>query len=268
MWKYLKAAFWLQERVPLVGPLPVNVLALAAFGALGFGLPVFWWIGGALEAAFLFLLSTNSRFRKLVNARELPMREPIQATLAGLLSKLNEEDKRRQSELDQKISSIAELYEDSSTGYDLAPEQLHHLNHLSWLHLKLLLAKQQIQRSHAEAPMEELSNQITALEQELASMSPSPARESRAATLEIMHSRLLTARERSQRLQESQADIERIQQQVALVLEKATLHANPNSVSFTLKVSTQALDYSSFGETTTRQVDAVDTWFQSAISTR
>ena len=59
------------------------------------------------------------------------------------------------------------------------------------------------------------------------------ARDSRQATLSILRERLETATQRTQCLQEVEADLSRIEHKVELVLEKATLQANPTEVAFT-----------------------------------
>ncbi len=50
-WRYLMAAFHRRTRIPFLGDLPVNKLAIAAFAVLGLANPGFWFLGAAGRAA-------------------------------------------------------------------------------------------------------------------------------------------------------------------------------------------------------------------------
>ena len=63
MWRYVKEAFFVRVPVPALGDLPVNVMAVAAFGILGLANPGFWLLGVAVEAGVLSSLAFNRRFR-------------------------------------------------------------------------------------------------------------------------------------------------------------------------------------------------------------
>ena len=45
MFRYLKAAFWAAPEVAGLGRLPVNLLLLAGFAILGFGVVIFTFFG-------------------------------------------------------------------------------------------------------------------------------------------------------------------------------------------------------------------------------
>ncbi len=244
MWTYLKAAFWHQEKLPIVGPVPVNLLAVIAFAALGFGHSVFWWVGGALEAAFLFMTCTSARFQKLVRALGKQGGDSnIELQLSTLLAKLSPTSKSRHDALASRLQRVRGIYLEAGNEYDLAPDHEHHLQHLSWLHLKLLLAGEHLNQDLAHTAEAQLKSQIVARQSELQSKATSPAAiASKQATLKILEERLSTAQRRNDRLEEIESDLQRIENQVELILEKATLHANPTEVSFTIDLASQSLD--------------------------
>ena len=83
MFRYLSAAFTARPRVPGLGEMPVNLLALAGFGIVGLASPAFWFLGLGLEAAYLFGLASNSRFREIVDARTAPAPPPARNRQGG-----------------------------------------------------------------------------------------------------------------------------------------------------------------------------------------
>jgi hypothetical protein len=262
MWKYLKAAFWHTEKLPILGSLPVNFLALLAFAALGFGHPAFWWVGAALELGFLFMLATNPRYQRLTDALgKQTQLGGVEQHLVQLMEKLSMEGRTRHSALRGRIDRVSEVYGDAGTDYELAPENDHSLQHLAWLHLKLLLAREHLLRGEAETSQDHLERQTATLRTEAEAAPSRTARESKEATLRILEDRLTTARQRSVRLEEINADLDRIEHQVELVLEKATLHANPTEVSFTIDLASQSLDPDFLGSAAAEDIQKVDSFF-------
>src|ERR1700761_1673799 len=88
--RYLSEAFWAKVEVPYLGAIPFNMVGLAAFALLGFGESAFWPLGAGLEAAYLFALSTNPRFRKVVDSRgKVAVEQSAEAQRAALLSRLS-----------------------------------------------------------------------------------------------------------------------------------------------------------------------------------
>ena len=77
-WEYVKAAFRRRARVPLLGYVPYNYLALFAFTVLGAASqnPGVWFMGGALEIGYLTALAGNTRFQKLVEGEALLKERP------------------------------------------------------------------------------------------------------------------------------------------------------------------------------------------------
>src|ERR1700758_4180635 len=101
--RYLSEAFWAKVEVPYLGTIPFNIVALAAF----------WLLGAGLEAAYLFVLSTNPRFRNVVDARgKVAVEQSAEAQRATLLSRLNPAQKHRLGELEAKCQRIIQIYQD------------------------------------------------------------------------------------------------------------------------------------------------------------
>src|SRR5262249_4165537 len=70
MWRCLNAAFFSRLPVPGLGEVPVNLLGLTAFGVLGLINSGFWFLGTGVEATFLWLLASNPRFQRSINAAQ------------------------------------------------------------------------------------------------------------------------------------------------------------------------------------------------------
>ena len=70
-WSYLKAAFWYGFKVPGLGTIPANAVAVLGFGIVGLGEPAMWLVGLGLETTYLLGMTFNPRFQRLVKARTL-----------------------------------------------------------------------------------------------------------------------------------------------------------------------------------------------------
>lgn len=223
MWSVLKAAFLHRERVPALGSVPVNALAVLTFAALGFGHPLFWWLGGGLEAAWLFLCVTSPRYRRVATLSEKRAEEESAAEkLEAVFQRLNAEHRRRHETLRERGRRLTALWENdggdaSGTGVD----------QLEWLHLKFLLAKQHLEAAEAEAPGASISARLADLRAKLEAPGMAPAaRSAHEATLRIVEERLATSQERVRRIEEMEASLHRIEQQLDLTLEKALMRAD------------------------------------------
>ena len=109
----MSEAFWAKMDVPYLGAIPFNVLGLAAFALLGFGEPAFWPLGAGLEAAYLLVLSTNPRFRNVIDARgKIAVEHNVETQRAALLSRLNSAQKHRLEALEAKCQHIIQIYQD------------------------------------------------------------------------------------------------------------------------------------------------------------
>ena len=68
MWRYLKAAFLVEIDIPGLGRIPVNALATAGVGILGFAFHPLWLAEIGIEAALISSLAFHPRFQNYVDA--------------------------------------------------------------------------------------------------------------------------------------------------------------------------------------------------------
>lgn len=244
MFRSLKEAFWLRLPLPLLGALPVNALAVTGVGILGFAEHALWLIGAGLEVAYLFALATNPRFQRLVAARDLVGRQAAGDRSRGeLLAQLPPDSRERLTRLEAKVARIATLLRADPDKDLLAESSLDALEKLAAVHARLLLAERHLHAARQESDPAALARQAVLLERELLLATPpalpappsgdrpggggrlSPAlRESKQATLDLLRRRLANAQTRERSQAEVASDLARIEAQVDLALEEASLH--------------------------------------------
>jgi len=111
-----------------------------------------------------------------------------------------------------------------------------------------LTARQFLGSAESETTERQLREQIAALEGEVAEKSIAPSlRESKSATLKILGKRLENFERREQALEEIDSDLTRIQAQVDLAVENATMTTHPQAVSSNISLVSHMLDPELFG---------------------
>jgi hypothetical protein len=250
MFRYLKAAFFLRPGIPGFGSLPLNVMAVAAAGVAGIAHPSFWLLGLGLESAYLFWLSTNGRFRRVVDGTaELKLQKEADDYRELLVNRLSAGGRRRLGEIEQKYGRIKQLYRDRELPDFLVDNNRDALRKLLWTYLKLLLARGSLETEGAWASEVELRRQIAAAETELTDARlGEELRSSKQATLEILKRRLENRDRRSQSLQEIDSDLTRIEAQLDLALENASIPDREPSVATNIQLASRLLDQSAFGD--------------------
>jgi hypothetical protein len=229
---YVTAAFNARPIGMFVAP---NWIGLAAFGVLGVANPGFWILGAGLELGYLLTLATNKRFQQTVNARPLSAsRNEWNAKIARVLGKLDASDRKTYEALAERCRSILDLQLHGATEPPPGLEtQAEGLGRLSWMFLRLLLARRTISHvlggTHNDA---ELQRKIGALErqQEQPGLTGELAR-SIGGQLEILRQRRDQRAEGDRKLAYIEAELERIQQQVELLREQAALTTDPEILS-------------------------------------
>ncbi len=233
--RYLWAAFVAR---PLGMPVPPNFFVLAAFGLLGaFVNPGLWAIGAGLEVAYLFGLSKSARFRAAVDAQGLA--DGAAAALPGdwderharLAGRLAPVSRQAQVELEARC---AEIVESLGPGAPSRQAFADGLAQLAWMHLKLLAAREALERVMAGGAAE-----AHALEQQEAALAKRLAEpgldEELGRTLtqqaEVIRTRRQAHAEAGRRRERVQAELERIRQQVSLVREQALLATDEAAVA-------------------------------------
>ena len=237
MWRYLKSAFFVSVDVPSLGRVPVNVLAATAFGILGFAQPAFWLLGLAIEAAVVPALAFNPRFQKVVEAQSL---------------------EQSQGNSDQKRHALVKLLEASAQRrlWDLAKQTEQYiidsndqaLKNLEWVYLKLLVARHHLMNPTSETE-QSLDKKIQELDKDLQDGEETETlRQSKVATLNILKKRLATMHKKQQTLEEIESDMTRIDNQVDLILENATVQGKPQTISADIELASDLLGGSVFGD--------------------
>lgn len=245
MWRYVREAFWARAAVPLAGGLPLNVLAVTGFGILGFAEHALWLVGLGLETAYLYAVSTNGRFQKVVDARDHErLRQTGERDRQDLLVQVSPEGRARLEKLEGKLTAIAALYRTNSSDNLLLDSNLDALQKLSALHRRLLVAERYLQTASSQVDDKALTQQEATLARELATGGESLSaslRESKQATLELTRKRVANMRRRAASLAEIASDLERIEAQVDLALEDAGLEGKPSVAASNLNLLNQIL---------------------------
>ncbi|HSI86476.1 MAG: hypothetical protein ACAI35_23660 [Candidatus Methylacidiphilales bacterium] len=250
MWRYVNEAFWLRYDIPGLGQIPLNCVALAGAGVLGFGNAGFWFLGAALEATYLLALATNPRFQAVINARDIQLQNVDVAGEKGkLLAVLIPPAQQRLQALEQKCAKAIDIIKGDPSKEFLVESNRDALNNLAWIYLKLLVAQHHLMQTPGVEGSGELQKQIAKVKRELESVSLSPSlRDSKSATLRISEQRLANMHQRDQTLSEVESDLTRIEAQVDLAVENARLRDQGVLVSGNIDLASRLLDDSFFGE--------------------
>ncbi len=245
-WDYLKAAFKLRPKVPLLGKIPANALALGAFAVLGIANPGFIFLGIAGEAAYLLLLSSNPRFQKVVQGRQLlEARQQYEARLTKAVSRLSTASQERYGRLSEQcraVLGISDVLEEGGSGSSLRSLRTGGLNQLLAIFLRLLTSRELIQQNMSRVERKTLESDLRRLEKQLGEATPdSPLTRSLEGTLEIQKRRLANLDEAQDSLRVINAELERIEQQVVLVREEAAVSGKAKKLSDRLDSVTSTL---------------------------
>jgi hypothetical protein len=233
VFRYLKEAFWARPDIGGLGRVPWNAILVAGAVILGFGEHSVWFAGLGLETLYLYALTTNARFQTWVDAQDLArVRSNDDTETKALLKTLASGSRSRVQSLEEKIGKIEELYRESQADEFLFDSNREALHKLASLYLRLLVAQRNISGMSAETAEQSLQSQIEKLRKELAgNIASEPLRDSKKATLNILTQRLENLRRRSESLQEIESDLTRIEAQIDLALEDASLKGKPTAIS-------------------------------------
>jgi hypothetical protein len=249
VWRYLKSAFLVSVDVPSLGRVPVNVLAVTAFGILGFAQPAFWLLGLAVEATLVPTLAFNPRFQKVVEAQALEVSEgSADEKRQALIRLLESAAQQRLWGLVKKCSQVLDVYRSQQAEEYIIDSNEQALKNLEWVYLKLLVARHHLLSPSSETE-ESLGQKIKELETDLKGEEDSESlRQSKTATLNILKKRLATMHKKQQTLEEIESDLTRIDNQVDLILENATVQGKPQTISTDIELASDLLGGSIFGE--------------------
>src|SRR5262245_1915278 len=230
--QYFTAAFNARPFGMVVAP---NWVGLAAFGLLGLANPGFWVLGAGLELGYLLLLSTNERFQRTVTAKQMPVAvaDDWTARIGKALLALGEHERRRYQAVAERCRSVLDIQaRQSSTDLVGLEPQSDGLARLTWMYLRLLLARQAIERVQGEASTQDLPAALKRLEQQLAGVQQNAElRRSLEGQIDIVRQRVAHRAEAERQMAYIDAELARIEQQVELIREQAALSTDPESLS-------------------------------------
>ena len=249
MWSYLKAAFFASPPVRGLGQVPLNLLALAGFVALGFWNPGFLLLGAGLEAVYLFGLATNPRFRKYVDARKAkaareqrPEQQPaagdtvqrIVRELPAAAIKRFEALRRNCQELQQIAAQLRDP-EHADFGAPLEDLQLAGLDRLLWIYLRLLFTQHMLDRVFQSTSEEQITQDIRGLEERLRALGNDPKKLKLRKTLE---DNLETCRQRQATFEAAREkgelvrlELDRLENKIRSLNEMAVSRHEPNFIA-------------------------------------
>jgi hypothetical protein len=222
-WKYVKAAFGLKTPVPVVGPLPLNLLALSCGAIVGFAYPPLWFAVAGLELVYLFWTSSNPRFRTVIDGMEADAAKKFTARtrdeIAQTLSSSAVNDLTR---VEGKYNKIIAQYK-RNTGNFVVGANADALARLMTMYLQLLVSAKSLKDAIDSAESEDLDGRVATLQREIGEWGLSEqAKATKQKTLDIMQQRAAAHHLRKQNRQEVISDLERIEAQIDLALETAS----------------------------------------------
>ena len=240
---YLKAAFNARPFGMFVAP---NWVGIAAFGFLGLTNPGFWLIGAGLELTYLFGLATNQRFQRAINSRQnsgtdLEWKQRQDA----LIARLSDTDQARYVAFAARCRTILDLFQQHDPSGASVETQGENLGRLTWVYLKLLLARRAMSRVLKEPTLgetSELESRLAQLRHQLGDpVLGDELRRSLSSQAEILEQRVTQRRDGREKLDFLEAEIMRIQEQVELLREQAALSADADGLSSRLDEITGSL---------------------------
>ncbi|MDQ3486765.1 MAG: hypothetical protein M3468_03410, partial [Acidobacteriota bacterium] len=221
---YVAAAFNARPFGMFVAP---NWVGLAAMGLLGIANPGFWVLGAGLELGYLLTLATNDRFQRAVASGPLSAsRSEWNGRINRLLGRLDEEDRGRYAALAERCGSIIELQTHGGSDTPIGIEtQADSLGRLSWMFLRLLVARGTILRVIGQSEGDEVLEQRRRTLEKQARNEDAPAdlRRSLEGQLDILEQRIQQRAEADKKLAFIDAELARIEEQVELIREQAAL---------------------------------------------
>lgn len=160
-----------------------------------------------------------------------------------LVRKLDPQARKRLALIEEKRERVLQVARESQAGQFELESQRDALDRMTWIYLKLLVARHHLEASRIHASEAELRRKIAELERNLAATGDSSAlRESQAATLKILQQRLGNLGRFEQTLRQVDSDLARIEAQVDLAVENAGLRGSGAAVTANLELAGQILD--------------------------
>jgi len=232
-WGYLKEAFHLKVRLPLLGHMPMNKMLLAVFAVGGLAHPAIWFLGLDYEATYLTSLPGNDRFQKVVDGRKI-MEEQARTVRkqVEIYGELDGAAQERYQRLQMVCSDIlrsvdhlpGRLAGDELKSGGMAP--------LLQIFLRLLHSRLKIKDILTRTDEREIRRNIADLEERLKGQTEgTPMHRSLKGSLEIQGRRLDNLVRAGENLKVSESELDRIENQMNLVREEMAVNSDPSMIS-------------------------------------
>lgn len=233
---YVKRAFFIRPQIKGLGEVPVNLLAVGGIVVLGLANPAVWLLGASAEVAYLALVSSDERFQKWVRAMEAASRSGDQsARREAMLSGLSDKRQARYRELERRCEEMLLTARKSGSSVGLEQPLTESLNRMVWVFLRLLVSSQILETHLRQNSREVLDNEIAGYERQYEEAQQDPGKEriarSLASTLEMARKQRENLEKAYENAQFIQAELLRIEQQVKLMIQEATLSSNVASLT-------------------------------------
>lgn len=245
MRRYLQAAFLARPEIPGLGHVPINLVALACLGILGFVNPGFWFLGIGLEVGYLGLLVSNPRFRNVIDALDRPGSAPAdQAKVElALIQRLAAPARKALQRVEAGCARVLELQQQAHVEGFVLEANREALARLRWTCLKLLVAQANLQSDEWDESESAIRERIAVLDREISAAPTEGVRTSKQATRGILERRIANRGERERQLAEIGADLARIEAQIELARENASIQGQPLSIASDVELASGLLDY-------------------------
>ncbi|MCP4147197.1 MAG: hypothetical protein GY757_05550, partial [bacterium] len=232
---YIKAAFHQKVNITGLGHIPVNKILLGGAAILGIGSPGIWFLALAVETAYLWFMASNENYHKVVQAEQMDVKKDLWAEKQKrLLRGLDARSRERYDLLVHSCSGILNIA-DSDPLDSEEDMRISGLNRLLWMFLKLLDSLIRISsivkrtsKKKLEATLQEVSEKI-AKEPENSAL-----RRSYQGTIDIQKRRLENYLKAEQSKKVIESELERIEMQVTLLTEEASVSSDPELLSVRL----------------------------------
>ncbi len=219
--------------------MPAFILALIAGPAAAPRLPVLFllilfgiglcalspWLGLPVIALALVAagaLAARPGFRAAIQAEQRRASLAWEQSRDGLVSSLPPDTQARVRALERKIAAAVAAQEKSGLDAMILDENRQQFDDLGWIHLKLLLARRHLLSSPPPEGEARLKTQLAEHDAALAQPALGAGeRSSRQAARDLIARRLETVRAHAQSLAAIEADLDRIEQAVALAKDQA-----------------------------------------------
>lgn len=240
--RYLLSAFLARPDIPLLR-LPWNALAVVGAAIAGWFDPAIWLVAGAGEFVYLLTMASNPGFQQWTDSRRLGAGEDdSEDARSAMLRNVGGAARQRYTKLEEKRVRLEQMYRNDSDNL-MFESNRDALRKLTWIFLRLLVAQRNLIVLGAKSDPAELRKEIEVIEADIADgMETEALRQSREATLRALRVRLDNLQQRDHSLAEIESDLGRIEAQLDLALEEASLHGRPLAVSANIDLITPMLE--------------------------